>query len=222
MKTSYQERKKGKKKERKKESARSWECTWWGEDKRRRGSMGTGRDRKRKRGGERRKERERVRDRETLAVHRGSWCAISNPSCSWLCAVAQQEVGAGQTTINKRAVKNTISHQWPTTGLCACHHGNGTTPLYWDYKTPFYTSFFLSIAPFLFYPFTFLFSSAFKLMSLFSFVHLHSLFLSDTLDALTCIAIYVKAWFILHAVSLLWCSGFLNFSGWLTVWRFTH
>lgn len=74
--------------------------------------------------------------------------------------MAQQEVGAGQTTINKRAVKNTISHQWPTTGLCACRHGDGTTPLFQDYKTLFYTSplipsisplrFFFSL-PFLFF-----------------------------------------------------------------------
>lgn len=135
-------------------TVRSWECTQWGGDKRRCGSVGTERERYRK------KAREWKRGREwggeSLAVHWGSWCAISNPSCSWLCAVAQQEVGAGQTTINKRAVKNTISHQWPTTGLCACHHGDGTTPLYPDYKTLFYTSLLsLSISPSLLYRFPF-------------------------------------------------------------------
>lgn len=46
-----------------------------------------------------------------LGVRAQSRCAIPNPLCSCLCVGAQQEVSAGQTTINKRAVKNTISHQ---------------------------------------------------------------------------------------------------------------
>ncbi len=53
----------------------------------------------------------RTTSHRRAGVRAQSRCAISNPLCSCLCVVAQQEVGAGQTTINKRAVKNTISHQ---------------------------------------------------------------------------------------------------------------
>lgn len=140
-------------KDRNKEPAGSWECTRRAD--KRKGDCGHRERRNRwtKRAGERVKER----GRGSFSVHSQSWCAISNPSCSWLCAVAQQEVGAGQTTINKRAVKNTISHQWPTTGFCACHHGDGTTPLYQDYKTPFCTSpFFFFIFPFFLFHFLYL------------------------------------------------------------------